>query len=237
MTGPSPSQSRFRRYPVAIFLATVVVAFATAPFTEEFRIGDMLEAVRLSALMLFGLLVVGNRPRLLAWGAVLVAPALAAKWMNHLRPDLLPAWAFLTLGLVFLLFVLWHLLKFILSTPRVDSEVLCAGVTAYLMLGLLWALAYTLTESLQPEAFAFTAGTADAHTMKGVTALYFSFITLSTVGYGDILPVSGAARMLALMEATVGVFYTTVLIARLVTLYSASTSAAEKTHPPSSTTL
>ena len=56
--------------------------------------------------------------------------------------------------------------------------------------------------------------------MKGFNALYFSFTTLSTVGFGDIVPVSGAARMLAIVEAVFGMFYVTLLIARLVSLYS-----------------
>jgi hypothetical protein len=56
--------------------------------------------------------------------------------------------------------------------------------------------------------------------MSGFTGLYFSFITLSTVGYGDIIPVSDVARMLAIVEAMFGTFYVTLLIARLVSLYS-----------------
>jgi hypothetical protein len=60
--------------------------------------------------------------------------------------------------------------------------------------------------------------------MNGFTGLYFSFITLSTVGYGDIVPVSSVARMLAIVEAMFGMFYMTLLIARLVSLYSSKSS-------------
>jgi Ion channel len=58
--------------------------------------------------------------------------------------------------------------------------------------------------------------------MQGFQALYFSFITLSTIGYGDIVPVSKLARMLAIVEAVTGMFYVTLLIARLVSLYSSN---------------
>jgi voltage-gated potassium channel len=68
--------------------------------------------------------------------------------------------------------------------------VLCAGVTVYLMLGLLWGLAYALIAVLVPNSFVFNAGPAVDHRMGGFEALYFSFITLSTIGYGDIVPVS-----------------------------------------------
>ena len=64
-------------------------------------------------------------------------------------------------------------------------------------------------------------GPASSHSMYDFNALYFSFTTLSTIGYGDIIPLSGAARMLAMVEAVFGMFYVTLLIARLVSLYSA----------------
>ena len=60
------------------------------------------------------------------------------------------------------------------------------------------------------------------HSMNGFTGFYFSFITLSTVGYGDITPVSRAARWLAAMEAMTGLLYVAVLIARLVSVYSSA---------------
>jgi hypothetical protein len=60
--------------------------------------------------------------------------------------------------------------------------------------------------------------------MEGFNAFYFSFITLSTVGFGDITPVSKVARTLAAMEAITGLFYVAVLISRLVALYSTPNS-------------
>ena len=111
-------------------------------------------------------------------------------------------------------------LRFILRAPRVDFGVLCAGIATYLMLGLLWSFAYVLVDRLVPNSFVFTVGPASSHSMDRFNALYFSFTTLSTVGYGDIIPLSGVARMLAMVEAVFGMFYVTLLIARLVSLYS-----------------
>jgi hypothetical protein len=221
-----PARLGLRRYPVAAFLVALVLFFVSAPFEEEVRYGD-----RLTVLLLSGLLALGKRRRTLAWGIVLVTPALVAKWLNHGWPDLAPAWIFLALGLLFVGFVMLHLLFFILRAPRIDSEVLCAGVAGYLMLGLLWAFAYILTARLDPDSFVFSVGPAASHVMKGFTALYFSVITLSTVGYGDIVPVSGAARMLALMEAMTGTLYMAVLIARLVALYSSQGSRLREPKP------
>jgi hypothetical protein len=68
-------------------------------------------------------------------------------------------------------------------------------------------------------AFAFNTNEG-RQSIRGFNAFYFSFVTLSTVGYGDITPVSKVARMLAAMEAMTGLLYVAVLIARLVSLYS-----------------
>ena len=94
------------------------------------------------------------------------------------------------------------------------------SISAYLMLGLIWPMAYWLVDQLTPGAFAFNATTGTKESMEGFNAFYFSFVTLSTVGYGDITPVSKVARMLAAMEAMTGLLYVAVLIARLVGLYS-----------------
>jgi hypothetical protein len=230
-TAGTASESRvyswIRRHPVAIFLVALSFAIFTAPFDERFKDGDLLESLRLTVMLLAALLAVGGRTRSIIWGIVLVTPAMLCKWLNHLHPELVPGWAPPGPGLLFIAFVISNLLRFILFAPRIDSEVLCASVAVYLMLALLWAFAYILVGNINPNAFAYSTGPDSSHVMKGVTALYFSFATLSTVGYGDIAPVGGAARMLAAMEATVGVFYTTVLIARLVSLYSAPTAPAE----------
>jgi hypothetical protein len=151
---------------------------------------------------------------------VLAIPAIAGRWISHFRPDLVPPPVFLVAGLALIAFVVANLLRFILRAPSVNTEVLCASISAYLMLGLLWTVAYWLVAQVDPNAFAFNTAGGTKQTMAGFDAFYFSFITLSTVGYGDITPVSRIARWLAAMEAMTGLLYVTVLIARLVSLYS-----------------
>jgi voltage-gated potassium channel len=89
---------------------------------------------------------------------------------------------------------------------------------------LMWTVAYWLVDQMTPGgAFSFNTSRG-AQSMNGFTGFYFSFITLSTVGYGDITPVSRVARWLAAMEAITGLLYVAVLIARLVSLYSTAKS-------------
>jgi hypothetical protein len=122
--------------------------------------------------------------------------------------------------LLLIAFVVASLLRFVLRAPSVNTDVLCASISAYLMLGIMWTIAYWLVDQVTPGgAFAFNTS-GEKQSMHGFNAFYFSFVTLSTVGYGDITPVSKIARMLAAMEAITGLLYVAVLIARLVAIYS-----------------
>ncbi len=88
------------------------------------------------------------------------------------------------------------------------------AVAAYVLLGVIWAYAYALIALLRPGAFSGPVSAAD-----GPRAwFYFSFVTLTTVGYGDVLPVHPAARSLAMLEAVTGPLYLAILISRLVSL-------------------
>lgn len=103
-----------------------------------------------------------------------------------------------------------------LSARVVDAEVLCAAISAYVLIGIAWAVAYTMLETLQPGAFALSADDA-GHPWNAL--LYYSFTTLTTLGYGDVLPAMAIARAWAMVEAITGTIYLAVLIARLVSAY------------------
>ena len=216
----APRRIGLHRFSAAEFLIAVVLLFVVSPFVELIPGGNLIETVLITLVLVMGVLAVGRRRRTLVVAVILALPAFIGKWVNHFRPDLIPTEVFLVTGLLFVIFVVAHLLGFILRAPRVNSEVLCAGISTYLLLGLSWSFAYLLVAQLAPDAFFLNNGTTTGHSMHGADAFYFSLITLSTVGYGDIIPVSNVARMLAAMEAITGSLFVAVLIARLVALYS-----------------
>ena len=204
------------RFSMPEFLISLALLLVAAPFLEAFSIGKMIEAILMTVVLLFGVMAVGRKRRTLALAAGLAVPAAVSRWLYHLWPERIPPDLYLVLALLFMAFILSHLIRFILASPRVNSEVLCAGLAMYLLLGMAWSFAYVLAGHVSPGAFALPAG----NQMQGFTSLYFSFITLSTVGYGDITPVSNVARMLAAAEAITGTLFVAVFIARLVALYS-----------------
>jgi len=216
------------RFSMAQFLIALVLLLITAPFVEQMEDGKTIETVLVTLVLLTAVLAVGGGRRTLTWAIILVIPALVGRWSHHFGATRAFPAAGLGPSLVFIVFIVANLFRYILRAPRVTTEVLYAGVATYLMLGVLWANAYVLVAHVMPSAFVFTAGPPTSQSMQGFNGLYFSFVTLSTVGYGDIIPIAPVARLLAIVEATVGMLFMTVLIARLVALYSSENVIEEK---------
>ena len=115
----------YRRYPVALFLCALVLSLIVSPFEDGYRGGDLFEALSWTVILLTGLWALGGCRRTVGLGLALVTPALLGKWVNHWRPELVPDWLFLVPAVLFCVFLVQHLLRFILRASRVDSEV-CA---------------------------------------------------------------------------------------------------------------
>ena len=205
---PVPRRLKFHRFSTVELLVALALLFVSFPFVEEVKGGDIIVSILLSLVLISAVLAVSDRPSHI-WLLLccLATPAIAGRWINHFRPDLVPPAVFLVAGLVLVAFVVMNLLLFVLRAPSVNGEVLCASISAYLMLGLIWTMAYWLVAKVTPNAFAFNTRTGTEESMDGFNAFYFSFITLSTVGYGDITPVSRIARWLAATEAMTGLLY------------------------------
>lgn len=227
-----PAHVARRRLPFVEFLIALTVLLVADPFLEHFSDGELIESLLLTIVLVSAVFATGARGRTLLMAIVLVAPALVGKWFSHFRPDLVSPVFFLVPAVVFLAFVVAQFMSFILRAPRVNAQVVSAGLGAYLLLGLLWSLAYALVAQLVPNAFAFNGAPISNPPLRGFTAIYFSYITLTTVGYGDITPVAGAARMLAAWEGITGTLFLAVLIARLVSLYSSEKPGNPGVKPP-----
>ena len=220
---PAPGTAR---YSAVKLLGALGLLFVSAPFVQDLPQGELIESLLLTLVMVAALLAVGGRRRTHLIALALLVPALAGKWINHFRPDLMSPTVYIFGAIFFYGFVVAHLLRFIVRAPRVDANVLCAGVAGFLLLGLLWVPAYLLVARLNPAAFTLPAGSGAGAVLGGFDAFYFSFITLCTIGYGDITPASKVARMLAMMEGITGLFYMAVLISRLVSIHSSGQPAA-----------
>lgn len=124
-------------------------------------------------------------------------------------------------SLVFLIFSIFSLLNRVLL-GRVTSDVLRGTICVYFMIGFAFAAIFTLIEIFYPNSF---KGFVDrvpflSHGHYHSELVYFSFITLLAIGYGDITPVSDIGQMFAVSEGLVGQFYLAILVARMVSVYA-----------------
>jgi len=114
----------------------------------------------------------------------------------------------------FYLWAIWLAAKQILFTGAIDANKIVGAICIYLLMGLIWAMMYLFLAQAIPGAFNGIEQMVWYHNFADVA--YYSFVTLTTLGYGDISPVAPVARFLVYMEAVVGVFYMAILVASLV---------------------
>ena len=113
----------------------------------------------------------------------------------------------------------------IFKSGGIDRERLFASLSLYLLFGLIFAIIFHVLEGLLPSSFHYPDTQSLGSEISPLARLiYFSYVTLATLGYGDIVPVSGPARGLAILEAIIGQMYLVVVVARLVSLYGQSES-------------
>jgi hypothetical protein len=208
------------RYSAVQFLVALVLLISVSPALEDSPRGALLEAILLTLILVSAVPAIGGGRRTTLLAGLLASTAAAGKWLHHLRPDLVPQSFFLGAAVIFAAFIVAHHLRFILQAPEVDTQVLCAGISTFLMIGLLWAFGYLLLDTMSPGSLHVDADVSADKTLSGFAALYFSFAMLSGMAFGEILPQTNGARMLAQMESLISLFYMAILISRLVALHT-----------------
>ena len=198
---------------LSIFLVMiVVVVFVLPPLASLGVTGRLFLDVLFSLLLISGIASMSGRRRVLITLALISIVALAIRWIDSFNAsrllDVLNYLSTITATILFSTVVLSQVVKKgPITIHRIEG-----AIAVYLLLGLAWAHTYELIEYLSPGAFtgALTASNRFSSWM------YFSFVTLASLGYGDIAPVHPIARSLAVAEALTGQLYLAILIARLV---------------------
>ncbi len=203
-------------------LITELALIVGYPFTEGPEISA--EVFRMFAVLVFcaALYAVLGRGRvtlvafLLGIPAIVVHIANAAGYLPRLQL------ATVALGVLYLAFVTCIFIWAVISAPSVTGDTLAGAVAAYLLIGITYGLAYGLLARVNPDSFRDTVR-PDMVLQPG-EFIFFSFVTLTTVGYGDIVPWSAHARSLVILESVTGIMYPAVLIGRLIGLHSSRRS-------------
>jgi hypothetical protein len=190
----------------------LIVIFVIPPFLEPGSGRRLAGDVAYALLLVSGVRALGER-RLARLVLMPVALVTLAVYLGSRVVPVAEPWVLgtsLSSLLLFLVLVLGQTLR----AGPITFHRIQGAVAAYLLLGVIWAYAYALLAHVRPGALAGPVNPAD-----GPRAfLYFSFVTLTTVGYGDVLPVHPLARSLAMLEAVTGPLYLAILVARLVSV-------------------
>jgi hypothetical protein len=205
-----------RRY--AILFYTLLLTIVAVPLVAVFELESSLIDFFLAANLLAAVMPAGagrGRDILLAIMTLLWLARSATAWFDH------PALAAMSLGLWTLIGLLAAAaaMRFVMRAKLISAEHLYAALSAYLLAGIFFGHFYWVLQQIRPGTFAVTGD------FSRMSAIYFSFITLATIGYGDIVPRSDLARGLAILEGVGGQLFLTVLVARLVSVYTRENEA------------
>jgi len=196
-----------------VLFYSLLFTLVAGPVSAALRFGGGLIDLFLAANLLMAVIPVAKgrtRSLLIGGVAVLLTARLATAWLVH------PALSAIALGMwtVVALGAAAGALRFAMQSRAVNAEHLYAALSAYLLAGIFLGLLYWVLQQVWPSTFVTATGE-----FSRTSAVYFSFVTLATLGYGDIVPRSDLARGLAVVEGIGGQLFLAVLVARLVSSY------------------
>lgn len=200
---------------LSAFLALLILSvLVLEPLSAEWAYGKIVFDIALSILLIGGIAASSEQPWVLAVTTVVIAVTILLHWALMIMPTSgIAVWHALFVSLSFGIMAVVMLVQVFRQGP-VTHHRIQGAIAVYLLLGLSWAGAYELIDLMHQGAFTGTFGGAKV----GTSWLYYSFVTLTTLGYGDIVPVQPLARSMAVTEALVGQLFPAILIARLVSL-------------------
>ena len=201
------------RYP-PLLITTLLLLVSTAVSTQ-FHLPGLIVAIQMTLVALSGVYVASNSRHEIYISIAIGVPWVVTLWL-HAQTDW--RWSLIVssaAGAFFMGYTIYLMLHHIFRAHEVGGELLAGAAAVYFLLGLVWSFLYLMVDRVSTGAF-----TGNDKTFFDF--IYFSMTTLTTLGYGDISPITPVARVLAVLEAAVGVLYTAILIGRLMGIHLAN---------------
>jgi hypothetical protein len=196
-----------------------------APLLEQFFHLLLLEDLFLTAVFIYAAYSISRNKLLLVSAIGLALPAIASTW---LKPFVKGGWLLVFGGLcdvAFIATITVAILIYIFSQEDISADVIAGAIVVYLLMAVMWSQIFLVLETAQPGSFNFPAGAG--HSTQALLR-YFSLVTITTVGYGDITPASPAARAFANLESVVGQLYLVIQVAWLVGMHVSMKSKRDR---------
>ena len=199
-----------------ILLVLILFTIVLTPFLDQFIETRILMDFFLTTIFIFIIFAIRSKRHHVIVASILALPLIVSTWSFYF-------FEFTHIGLLtrifsalFFGYAVIIILQTIVRSTEITREIIFAAVVAYLLIALMWAFLYMILELVIPGSFSIPESSIRQETMRFE---YFSFITITTLGYGDITPLSDRASALALLEALIGQIYLVVLVAWLVGMH------------------
>lgn len=201
-----------------ISLYLLFLVFFLSPFLDSVPLRMLISSVIFSMLMLAGVLSISGHRVFLFFGGMTACIAITLRWMQHITPSPAIAKTGSLAILIFLIMLNAMALTKVYGTGRVTMHKIKGAIACYILFGMTFSVLYGFLDQVLPNAFNLPLDDGTFTTVRQEMLTYYSFVTLTTIGYGDITPVHEIARMFAVLEGLCGQLYPATLLARLVSL-------------------
>ena len=206
------------------FLAFLLGLFCLTPIFERSNLGKFVLELLYSIVLLSGALAIAKTRRLEVIGVLAAVAGLVATWLSYaFDTSTTVAVVSYAFNVVFLSFVAVVILLDVVKHEQITMDKVLGAVCVYVLMGIIWGMVYAIIQLGSVDAafhmaenISASVPSKDRIQMMDSQLMYFSFITLTTVGFGDIVPVHSVARALSCVEAVIGQVYLAVLVAYLV---------------------
>jgi len=207
------------RYKYEMLLAAQILLSVISPLFSSTVYARSVIDLGITIVFVTAIYVVSSSKKHFIIGMILMVPTLLLIWGIKLYH--IPSLDYISLigSVFFFCYITGLILIDILRSKMVTIDIIAAGISVYLFFGNICGFIYAVIGRVDPDAFTIPESTASylGDNLGDLSsAMYFSFVTLTTLGYGDITPINDFARSLAFLEAAMGQIYLTVLIASLV---------------------
>ena len=210
----------WRRFGFQNLLFWLFLYLVVNPFLSSIPHSSYILQFLMTLVLFFAVFAVHRKKKILTLSAILMGLAVILHWLGVFGIIRYSSLISQLIIILYLSVLVYSFFTAIFSAKKVSSEVICATLCLYLIMGVLWAQIFVLLETVSPGAFMGKMLDPGNPPWQQVQSfVYFSFITLATLGYGDITPQTQGAGALCQAEAIIGQFYIAVLVARLVSMY------------------
>jgi voltage-gated potassium channel len=208
-----------------LLLVWLVFFIAVIPAIEDFFGLRVLSAIVFSLISLSAIYTVTGNKNIFIISGILFLPVIICIWWNFISPNIYSQSAYCLINITFLTYITYHIFISTFKAKIINRNVIHGAIVVYLLIGFIWSFIYSLIECLLPGSFTHMG----EHLIFGHRPLvYFSFVTLTTLGFGDITPKVPLAQSLVILEAILGQIYLVIQVSWLVGLYVAHTREQRK---------